>query len=51
MTVPDGMLAVGTPARIVGEVSGSAKLWVDSNPEAYRSLARRHAAGVKPVDG
>ncbi len=49
MTVPDGMLAVGTPARIAGEVSGRAKVWVDGNPEAYRELARRHAAGVKPV--
>jgi carbonic anhydrase/acetyltransferase-like protein (isoleucine patch superfamily) len=49
MTVPDGMLAVGTPARVTGEVTGRAKGWVDSNPEVYRDLARRHAAGVKPV--
>jgi carbonic anhydrase/acetyltransferase-like protein (isoleucine patch superfamily) len=48
MTVPDGMLAVGTPARIAGEVTGRAKAWVDGNPEVYRELARRHAAGVKP---
>jgi carbonic anhydrase/acetyltransferase-like protein (isoleucine patch superfamily) len=47
MTIPDGMLAVGTPAQIVGEVSGRAKVWVDNNPEVYRELARRHAAGVK----
>ncbi len=49
MIVPDGMLAVGTPARVTGEVTGRAKVWVDSNPEVYRELARRHAAGVKPV--
>ena len=49
MTVPDGMLAVGVPARIAGEVTGSAMLWVDHNPELYRELARRHAATVKPV--
>ncbi|MGO8956042.1 MAG: gamma carbonic anhydrase family protein [Streptosporangiaceae bacterium] len=49
MTVPDGMLVVGTPARIAREVSGSAKEWVDTNPEIYRELARRHAAGVTPV--
>ena len=49
MTVPDGMLAVGTPARIAREVSGSAKEWVDTNPEIYRELARRHAAGIRPV--
>jgi carbonic anhydrase/acetyltransferase-like protein (isoleucine patch superfamily) len=49
MTVPDGMLAVGTPARIAREVSGSAKEWVDTNPEIYRELARRHSAGIRPV--
>src|SRR6202042_3196234 len=27
MAVPDGMLAVGVPARIAGEVKGGAKLW------------------------
>jgi carbonic anhydrase/acetyltransferase-like protein (isoleucine patch superfamily) len=47
--VPDGMLAVGVPARVAGEVSGGAKRWVENNPEAYRVLARRHAAGIKPV--
>lgn len=49
MVIPDGMLAVGTPARVAREVSGGAKVWVDSNPEIYRELARRHAAGVRPV--
>jgi carbonic anhydrase/acetyltransferase-like protein (isoleucine patch superfamily) len=49
MSVPDGMLAVGTPARITREVSGSAKEWVDTNPEIYRQLARRHSAGISPV--
>src|SRR6201986_3434405 len=49
MRVPDGMLAVGTPARIAREVSGSAKEWVDTNPEIYRQLARRHSAGIRPV--
>lgn len=50
MTVPDGMLAVGVPARVVGEVTGSALRWVQTNPESYRVLARRHAAGVIPAD-
>jgi carbonic anhydrase/acetyltransferase-like protein (isoleucine patch superfamily) len=49
MTVPDGMIAVGVPARVAGEVKGRAKEWVDTNPEIYRDLARRHAAGVRPV--
>jgi carbonic anhydrase/acetyltransferase-like protein (isoleucine patch superfamily) len=43
------MLAVGTPAKVIKEVTGSAKEWVDSNPEVYRALARRHAAGVRLV--
>jgi carbonic anhydrase/acetyltransferase-like protein (isoleucine patch superfamily) len=47
--IPDGMLAVGVPARVVGEVSGGAKRWVDTNPAVYRDLARRHAATVRPV--
>jgi carbonic anhydrase/acetyltransferase-like protein (isoleucine patch superfamily) len=43
------MIAVGVPARVVGEVKGRAKEWVDTNPEVYRALARRHAAGVRPI--
>jgi carbonic anhydrase/acetyltransferase-like protein (isoleucine patch superfamily) len=49
MTIGDGMLAAGVPARIIGEVAGGAKQWVDTNPAIYRDLARRHAAGVRPV--
>ena len=49
MRIEDGMLAVGIPARVTGPVSGSAKQWVDTNPEVYRELARRHAAGVQPA--
>jgi carbonic anhydrase/acetyltransferase-like protein (isoleucine patch superfamily) len=49
MAVPGGMLAAGVPARIIREVSGGAKLWVDTNPEVYRDLARRHAVGTRPI--
>jgi carbonic anhydrase/acetyltransferase-like protein (isoleucine patch superfamily) len=49
MTVPDGMLAAGVPARITRAVSGGARQWVATNPAVYRDLARRHAAGVRPV--
>jgi carbonic anhydrase/acetyltransferase-like protein (isoleucine patch superfamily) len=49
MVIPEGMLAVGVPARIVGEISGGAKQWVETNPEVYRELARRHAASIRPV--
>lgn len=51
MNIPDGMLAVGIPARIVGEVGGGALAWVQTNPQVYRDLARRHAAGVRPAVG
>jgi carbonic anhydrase/acetyltransferase-like protein (isoleucine patch superfamily) len=50
MIIPDGMLAVGVPARIAGEVTGGAKQWVQANPEVYRDLTRRHAASVRLVD-
>jgi carbonic anhydrase/acetyltransferase-like protein (isoleucine patch superfamily) len=49
MVVPDGMIAVGVPARVVGEVTGRAREWVDANPAIYRELARRHAAGARLV--
>jgi carbonic anhydrase/acetyltransferase-like protein (isoleucine patch superfamily) len=49
MVIADGMLVAGVPARVVGEVSGGAKQWVDTNPAIYRELARRHAAGIRPV--
>src|SRR5580658_2763094 len=49
MIIPDGKLAAGVPARVVGDVTGGAKHWVDTNPEIYRDLARRHAAGTRPV--
>jgi carbonic anhydrase/acetyltransferase-like protein (isoleucine patch superfamily) len=51
LVVPDGMLAVGVPARVAGEVRGGALKWVQANPEVYRELARRHAAGVRPAGG
>jgi carbonic anhydrase/acetyltransferase-like protein (isoleucine patch superfamily) len=49
MTVPEGMLAAGVPARVVGPVKGGAQVWVETNPEIYRELARRHAS-VRPVE-
>lgn len=50
-TIPPGMLAAGTPARVIGPVEGTAQWWVQNNPETYRQLARRHAAGVAEIAG
>ncbi|MCO1655085.1 gamma carbonic anhydrase family protein [Pseudonocardia humida] len=47
--VPDGQLVLDTVARVKGPLSASAKGWVDSNPDIYRELARRHRESVVPV--
>ena len=47
--VPDGMLAMGTPAKVRGPLAGTpAEFWVRANPEGYQALAQRHKASVKP---
>ncbi|HEY6311211.1 MAG TPA: gamma carbonic anhydrase family protein [Streptosporangiaceae bacterium] len=51
MVIGDGLLAAGVPARIVGELTPGARQWVQTNPELYRELARRHAASVRPRSG
>jgi carbonic anhydrase/acetyltransferase-like protein (isoleucine patch superfamily) len=43
------MLAAGVPARVVGELTAGAKVWVENNPSVYRALAKRHADGARPV--
>ena len=49
--VPDGQLVLGGVAAVKGPLTDSARWWVENNPETYRELARRHRAGVRPVDG
>jgi len=49
MEIPDEMLAGGVPATILGKLTPGARMWVDTNPAVYQALARRHAAGVRPV--
>ena len=45
--IPDGMLAVGFPAKVRGPVAGTpAERWVRVNPHAYQALAQRHKAGI-----
>jgi carbonic anhydrase/acetyltransferase-like protein (isoleucine patch superfamily) len=47
--VPAETVAVGSPAKKFLPLAGSAKQWVDHNPEIYRDLARRHRDGIEPA--
>src|SRR5512145_3409050 len=48
--VPDGMLAMGAPAKVKGPLAGTpAEFWVKANPLGYQALAQRHRNGVKPL--
>jgi carbonic anhydrase/acetyltransferase-like protein (isoleucine patch superfamily) len=48
--VPDGMLAMGTPAKVKGPLAGTpAEFWVKANPQGYQKLAQRHLAGIAEV--
>ncbi len=48
--IPEGMLAVGVPAKVRGSLAGTAaEHWVRINPQAYRALAQRHRVGIAPV--
>jgi carbonic anhydrase/acetyltransferase-like protein (isoleucine patch superfamily) len=50
--IPGEVLAAGSPAVVKRPIAGtSAEFWVQANPGAYDELARRHAAGVEPVEG
>jgi hypothetical protein len=45
------MLYAGVPATMKRPVKGAgAEIWVETNPEAYAELARRHRAGIRFVD-
>jgi carbonic anhydrase/acetyltransferase-like protein (isoleucine patch superfamily) len=47
--VPAATVAYGAPAKTFVPLAGTAKRWVDQNPEIYRELARRHRDGIEPV--
>jgi len=50
-TVPAGMLYAGAPATLKRPVKGTgAEVWVETNPESYAELARRHHVGIRYVD-
>ena len=44
--IPDGVLAIGVPARVMGPIEGTnAELWVNGNPATYQELAQRYLRG------
>lgn len=48
--IPEGMLAMGAPAKVKGPLAGTpAEFWVRANPGGYQALAQRHRVGVKPA--
>lgn len=48
--IPDEVLAAGSPAVVKKPLAGTpAEFWVKMNPPAYADLAKRHAAGIAPV--
>ena len=48
--IPDGMLALGAPAKVKGPLAGTpAAFWVRANPSGYQALAQRHKAGIAPA--
>jgi carbonic anhydrase/acetyltransferase-like protein (isoleucine patch superfamily) len=49
--IPPGVLAAGVPATVRRELAGTpAEAWVKLNPTYYPELARRHVAGIRPID-
>ncbi len=48
--LPDGVLALGAPARVRGPLTGRSAEWVANNPQAYQDLARRYALGSHSVN-
>jgi carbonic anhydrase/acetyltransferase-like protein (isoleucine patch superfamily) len=48
--IPDGMLALGMPAKVKGPLAGTpAESWVRANPSGYQALAHRHRRGLAPI--
>jgi carbonic anhydrase/acetyltransferase-like protein (isoleucine patch superfamily) len=44
------LLVLGEPAKRQRPLSDGARWWVDNNPATYQELARRHRAGIAPMD-
>jgi len=48
--IPPESVALGSPAKKIIPLEGTAKVFVDHNAAIYHDLARRHAASVELVD-
>jgi carbonic anhydrase/acetyltransferase-like protein (isoleucine patch superfamily) len=48
--IPPESVALGSPAKKIIPLEGTAKLFVDHNAAVYHELARRHAASVEQVE-
>jgi carbonic anhydrase/acetyltransferase-like protein (isoleucine patch superfamily) len=45
--IPEGVLAIGAPAKVRGPLAGTqAEWWVRMNPAGYQALAKRHKEGI-----
>ena len=50
--IPPGTLAAGVPATVRREIAGTAaEFWVNMNPVYYPELAKRHAKGIRRIEG
>lgn len=47
--IPDGMQAMGSPAKVRGPVEGMGMLILDHNPEVYATLTTMHRDTVREV--
>jgi carbonic anhydrase/acetyltransferase-like protein (isoleucine patch superfamily) len=48
--IPPESVAMGSPAKKIVPLEGTAKLFVDHNAAVYHALAERHAATVELVE-
>lgn len=48
--IPPESVAMGSPAKKIIPLEGNARLFVDHNAAIYHELAKRHAAGIAPVE-
>jgi carbonic anhydrase/acetyltransferase-like protein (isoleucine patch superfamily) len=48
--VPEETVAMGSPAKRQVPLAGMARTMVEHNQNIYQELARRHRAGVRPVE-